>query len=224
MGRYYSRNYYRNYDDYDDYDEDDFYYGNSYYDNGAEGLIKGAVLLGFFYLFGSYYTNRPAFWHAIFYIIGTIVLLLAIYIGIRVFKSRRRAKIVGELKWVNNDISQMVQEAKEDIPKVTNAPTPQALALHKALLDRGIKNELEKSDGFKHVDIAITWARLNIEIDGYQHYLDSMQVKADYKRAYYSMRKGYKTIRFPNFVIDKYLDRVADTVAKVARDEYFRNS
>jgi hypothetical protein len=38
------------------------------------------------------------------------------------------------------------------------------------------------------------------------------------------MQKGFKTIRYPNFVIDRYLDRVADVITKIARDEYYKKN
>ena len=38
--------------------------------------------------------------------------------------------------------------------------TSQARRLSLALWKRGIKNELEDYDGYKHVDISIPWARL----------------------------------------------------------------
>ena len=44
--------------------------------------------------------------------------------------------------------------------------TPQTKALYDALRKWGIKCKLEAYDGYKHVDISIEWAKLNIEIDG----------------------------------------------------------
>jgi very-short-patch-repair endonuclease len=149
-----------------------------------------------------------------------------------------QAIVVGALLACNFNAERMLQTATLTSASLTTAPgcvvappppapacitpTPQAQALHDALIARGIKCELEKDDGHKHIDIAITWAKLNIEIDGIQHYTNPQQITSDYQRTYYSMKKGYKTLRYPNFVIEKYLDTVADAIAKLARGEYYK--
>ncbi|MFA5360037.1 MAG: hypothetical protein WC349_03740 [Patescibacteria group bacterium] len=100
--------------------------------------------------------------------------------------------------------------------------TPQSRELYEALLARGIKCELEKWDGYKHIDISIPWAKIDIEVDGLQHFLDSEQIKSDFKRSYWSITNDdYDTIHIPNIIIEKYLDKVADAIAKVARDNYY---
>lgn len=211
MGKY--RRYNRYSDYYDDYNEED--------------PIAGLVLLGLFYIVYKYFTDRATFIHWLVYGILIVGVLLSGYIFIKIWKNKKAKKTFAEIKSVNADIDHMVIEAKKDnviIEKVekTNTPTPQAQALHDALIARGIKCELEKNDGHKHIDIAITWAKLNIEIDGIQHYTNPQQITSDYQRTYYSMKKGYKTLRYPNFVIEKYLDTVADAIAKLARGEYYR--
>jgi hypothetical protein len=50
-----------------------------------------------------------------------------------------------------------------------NAATKHALSLYFLLKKKGIRAELEKCDGFKTIDIAITEAKLNIEVDGSHH-------------------------------------------------------
>lgn len=101
-------------------------------------------------------------------------------------------------------------------------PTPQAKSLHQALIARGIKCQLEAYDGYKHVDISIPWAKLDIEVDGNQHYTDAKQMKADLDRSYYSSQNDeFDTIHIPNMAVDKYLDKVADAIARVARDDYY---
>jgi hypothetical protein len=47
--------------------------------------------------------------------------------------------------------------------------TTHALKLSKALEEKGVNHTLEYDDGFKHVDIAIKWAKLYLEIEGSQH-------------------------------------------------------
>lgn len=98
--------------------------------------------------------------------------------------------------------------------------TSQARKLSAALSKRGIKNRLEEYDGYKHVDISIEWARLNIEIDGKQHLLDSRQMYADLERDSYSQEDGIVTKRITNELVDRHLDELADAMAKVARKRH----
>jgi len=99
--------------------------------------------------------------------------------------------------------------------------TPQARALHRALIERGIHCQLEAYDGHKHVDISIPWAKLDIEIDGLQHYIDPRQMRADLDRSFYSRENDeFDTIHLPNIVIEHHLCEVADAIAKVAREDY----
>lgn len=208
---YYNNNRYSDY--YDDYNE--------------ENPIGVLVFLGLLYFSYKYFTDRDTFYQWLIYGILAISLLFLLFVIIKVWKRKKVEKTSIEIKEVNTDIEKMVHDAKKDTQfiqtvKKKNLPTPQAQALHSALIQRGIKCELEKSDGHKHIDIAIPWAKMNIEIDGIQHYIDTKQVKSDIQRNYYSMKKGFKTLRYPNFVIEKYLDKVADSIAKIARDEYYK--
>jgi len=98
--------------------------------------------------------------------------------------------------------------------------TPQARKLSDALRRRGIKNTLEAYDGYKHVDILIPWANLNIEIDGKQHLLNSRQLYSDLKRDSYSHEDETSTIRVSNETVDNNLDELADSIAKVARKRH----
>jgi len=98
-----------------------------------------------------------------------------------------------------------------------NEPTPQARRLHEALNKRNIHNELELDDGYKHTDISIPWARLNLEIDGKYHLTDPEHLFRDLERDSYSHLDGIDTIRIPNFYVDSHLDEIADAIAEVAR-------
>ena len=84
----------------------------------------------------------------------------------------------------------------------------------------GIKNKIERYDGYKHVDISITWAKLNIEIDGKRHQTNAKQMSSDLKRDSYSHEHGYDTLRFTNDQIDQDLNSIADTLAEVAKERY----
>lgn len=68
--------------------------------------------------------------------------------------------------------------------------TPQALKLSKALNNLDIKHKLEYDDGFKHVDIAIEWAKLYLELDGAQHAFSPKQMCADDERDKHSQKQG----------------------------------
>ncbi|SHE85979.1 PDDEXK family nuclease [Dysgonomonas macrotermitis] len=89
-------------------------------------------------------------------------------------------------------------------------PTLVAKRLNKELQLLGIRSELEKYDGYKHIDIAIPNKFINIEIDGSHHNLDKEQAKRDILRTYYSMVKGYYTIRIPNSLLKEEHD-IKDT-------------
>jgi very-short-patch-repair endonuclease len=103
----------------------------------------------------------------------------------------------------------MVNEQRE--------PTPQAKRLHEALNKRDIHNELEFTDGHKHVDIHIPSAKLNVEVDGRYHLTDPEHLFRDLERDSYSHLDGIDTIRIPNFYVDSYLDEIANAIAEVAR-------
>jgi very-short-patch-repair endonuclease len=94
-----------------------------------------------------------------------------------------------------------------------NAATKHALSLYFLLKKKGIRAELEKCDGFKTIDIAITEARLNIEVDGSHHNTRHDQALADLQRTFYSFQKGYYTLRIPNSLVKNHLTETADYVA-----------
>ncbi|PIT88783.1 MAG: hypothetical protein COU29_00165 [Candidatus Magasanikbacteria bacterium CG10_big_fil_rev_8_21_14_0_10_36_32] len=100
--------------------------------------------------------------------------------------------------------------------------TQQVTNLYNALINRGIKCKLEDdSDGHKTVDISIPASKINIEVDGLQHYIDPEQIKADFKRSYWSIENDdYDTFHVSNIVIDNHLEQVADALAIVARSHY----
>ncbi len=78
--------------------------------------------------------------------------------------------------------------------------------------------EAEKWDGHKHIDLVIHRARLNIELDGKQHYENARQIVSDLQRSHYSDYKGFDTIHIPNILIQSEFDRqhVADAISKAA--------
>ena len=94
--------------------------------------------------------------------------------------------------------------------------TPQALKLSEALNDKGVNHTLEYADDFKHVDIAIEWAKLYLEIEGAQHLYTPKQMLTDYKRDKYSLKDGFYTIRIPNAIINNDVRSVAECVSDLA--------
>ena len=197
---------------------------NYYNDDYTENPIGGLIVLGLFYLLYKYYTDRTIFWHWVLYGIAGIIFLILLYIIIKIIHNKRDHKIAMEMVLFSKDIKQMVESAKkENAVKTSNNPTPQARALHDALVARGIECELEPWDGHKHVDLGIPRAKINIEIDGNQHYLDPKQITADFNRSYYSMRNGVKTIRYPNFIIDTNLNKVVDGIVRIVQNEHYKN-
>lgn len=81
--------------------------------------------------------------------------------------------------------------------------TPEAIKLCTQLIKMGFDAQLEKDDGFKHIDIAIPKHKVNIEVDGMQHSYSEEQALADLKRTFYSFKKGYVTLRIPNKLIQE---------------------
>jgi very-short-patch-repair endonuclease len=98
---------------------------------------------------------------------------------------------------------------------VNRSTTNEALSLYFALRYRGVPAELEKDDGYKHVDISIEEANVHIEVDGGHHNYDSHQALSDLKRTYHSFKKRYFTIRIPNSLVHHCLDETADTLVDV---------
>lgn len=97
--------------------------------------------------------------------------------------------------------------------------TPQAKKLFYALKKRKISSELEHWDGNKHVDISIPRAKIDIEVDGSQHYTDPKQIKSDIDRSFYSAtRNDKRTIHIPNAQIDNNLDQIADAIAQTVQE------
>ena len=90
--------------------------------------------------------------------------------------------------------------------------TQEAIDLYIALKLRGVPAELEKFDGHKTIDIAVTEAKVNIEVDGGHHFSSPKQALADLKRTYYAFLKGYLTLRVPNTLIHANLDEAADYI------------
>lgn len=200
-----------------------YYHNKNSGDELADGL-SGLFVFFIFFLVYKFYTDRVIFWQWIFYIIAILIGFIALIAIIVKWKNKNDTQIENTSIEAENQKNDFVKEVSEKYNKHSNNPTRQAEALYNALIKKDIKCELEKWDGFKHIDIAIPWARLNIEIDGIQHYTDSKQVIADMSRTHYSQKKGYHTHRVANFAIDKNLEGVASAIAEMARKRYYKRN
>lgn len=95
--------------------------------------------------------------------------------------------------------------------------TKETRALRKALEKRGVKVYSEVNTGYKHVDLSMPDAKINIEVDGIQHLTNPHQILSDLDRGYYSHKEGYDTIHIPNEVIRLHLESIADALAEASR-------
>lgn len=101
------------------------------------------------------------------------------------------------------------------MPKIKS--TKETLALAEALRVRGVEVELEHWDGYKHVDIFVPKAKLYIEIDGLQHFINPKQIVSDFKRDHYSDQEAISTMRFPNGMVHGYIGQIADAIAEITK-------
>lgn len=96
-------------------------------------------------------------------------------------------------------------------------PTKEAVALKEALESRGIVVYQELHDGYKHIDLAIPRARLNIEVDGIQHLVNPKQILADLSRGHFSHKNGYHTMHIQNEMIRSHLEEIADALTEASK-------
>lgn len=99
----------------------------------------------------------------------------------------------------------------------TPIPTPETVALKEALEKLGIEVKLEVFDGFKHIDIEISKAKLDVEVDGVYHLTNPNQILADLNRSYYSHKDGFNTIHIPNEIVRKYLKEISEGLAEASK-------
>lgn len=105
-------------------------------------------------------------------------------------------------------------------------PTKEASELKEALEKLGVRVLAEVDDGYKHIDLSIPSARINIEVDGNQHLTDPNQIVTDIKRSHYSENLGYDTLRVPNHAVRSDLEAIAHAIAEAVkiRGKYIGNS
>ena len=101
--------------------------------------------------------------------------------------------------------------------------SPESKSLYFALKVRGISAELEKFDGFKTVDIVVSDAQVNIEVDGKHHSYKPSQALTDLKRTCYSFKNGYLTLRVPNSLVKSHLDVTAQLIKEFLNESKGKN-
>jgi very-short-patch-repair endonuclease len=94
----------------------------------------------------------------------------------------------------------------------------QTARLCKALKENGVNAINEYYDGHKTVDIAILRAKIFIEIDGLQHFIDPKQILSDFKRDHFSDGDDFHTIHIPNKIIEDHLEEVAKAISEVVKN------
>jgi very-short-patch-repair endonuclease len=78
------------------------------------------------------------------------------------------------------------------------------------------KVKFENFDGYKHVDLSIPSAKIDIEVDGSHHTKTKEQALADIKRAYHSYKdNAIITLHIPNILVQ---DDVVDETARYIND------
>ena len=92
--------------------------------------------------------------------------------------------------------------------------SPESKSLYFALKARGVPAELEKFDGHKTIDIVVSDALVNIEVDGKHHSFKPSQALTDLKRTCYSFKNGYLTLRIPNSLVKSHLDETASLITE----------
>ncbi len=95
--------------------------------------------------------------------------------------------------------------------------TKEAKALKEALENQGVVVYSEVDDGYKHIDLTIPRAKINIEVDGIQHLTNPNQIMTDLKRGYYSHKNGYDTMHIPNEMIRLHLQEISEALAEASK-------
>ena len=105
---------------------------------------------------------------------------------------------------------------KIDILSCMSTSTFYAKLLRKYLQKLGLKVDQEVFDGYKHIDLSIDAAKLDIEVDGVQHLTDSQQIITDFNRSKFSREDGYETIHVHNRDLKSDVRGIACAIAEVS--------
>ena len=89
--------------------------------------------------------------------------------------------------------------------------------LQHALESLGVTVNPEHYDGYKHIDMRIEDANLDIEVDGVHHFTDPEQIGRDLSRGRWSHHDGFDTIHIPNKILADHSNDVAKALAEVVK-------
>ena len=103
------------------------------------------------------------------------------------------------------------------ISHITPKPTKETLDLKESLEKLGVEVRIEVFDGYKHIDLEIAKAKLDIEIDGIHHLTNPHQILADLNRGYYSHKDGFNTMHIPNEMVRKHLKEISEALAEASK-------
>ena len=103
------------------------------------------------------------------------------------------------------------QELIKVLIKKNNTPL-EAIQLYYGLKEAGVQGMLEWWDGKKSVDIAISRAKLNIEIDCGYDKLTVEQAINNLEEAMQSFKNGFTTIRIPHILVRYYLNETIKNI------------
>ena len=105
-------------------------------------------------------------------------------------------------------------------------PTYYADLLKRYLNKLGVAVLSEVDDGYKHIDLSIPAAKLDVEVDGVHHLTDSQQILKDLKRSGYSHHDGYDTIHVHNMDLKHDAGGIASAIAEAPaiREERFNTT
>lgn len=88
----------------------------------------------------------------------------------------------------------------------------EAIQLYYGLKEAGVKSMLEWWDGKKSIDIAISRAKLNIEIDSAYDKLTEHEAINNLEEAMHSFKNGFTTIRIPHIIVRYYLKETVNNI------------
>ena len=71
------------------------------------------------------------------------------------------------------------------------------------------------------VDFYCDTAKLAIELDGSQHYMED-EIEYDRARTAYLMRRGIEVLRFPNVEVDRHFPEVCEQIDRVIKTQMGR--
>jgi hypothetical protein len=88
----------------------------------------------------------------------------------------------------------------------------ETISLYFSLKKRNILAELEDYDGYKTVEIAVTNAKVNIEVQNQQYNTNSRLALSHLQKTFHAFKKGNFILRIPNALVKEQLELTADYI------------